>query len=171
CREPRYWSQFTPGSSRVSTMQICNGPRRSWMNCGASGLIKVPSSEDLKELEALNLHNRTVISARGLPWSNGANRKFPNGASRKFPTGASRSLPNDASRTVPAHHLPNSYSSDVIRWKDGDTTKSDPFFILVLNNIAFEQPLDSNNFVGLDGRSGSVSEQRLRAQARADYQF
>jgi hypothetical protein len=54
----------------------------------------------------------------------------------------------------------NSYSSDVIRWKDGDTTKSDPFFIPVLNNIAFEQPLDSNNFVA-DMSTGSTADRAL----------
>jgi hypothetical protein len=54
----------------------------------------------------------------------------------------------------------NSYSSEVVRWKDGDTTKSDPFFILVLNNIAFEQPLDSNNFVA-DMSTGSTADRAL----------
>jgi hypothetical protein len=54
----------------------------------------------------------------------------------------------------------NSYSSEVVRWKDGDTNKSDPFFILVLNNIAFEQPLDSNNFVA-DMSTGSTADRAL----------
>lgn len=54
----------------------------------------------------------------------------------------------------------NSYNSEICRWKDGDTTKSDPFFILVLNNIAFEKPLDSNNFVA-DMSTGSTADRAL----------
>jgi hypothetical protein len=54
----------------------------------------------------------------------------------------------------------SSYLSEVIRWKDGDTTKSDPFFILILNNITFEQPLDSNNFVA-DMSTGSTADRAL----------
>ncbi len=37
-------------------------------------------------------------------------------------------------------------SAEVIRWQDGDNTKKDPFFILVLNNVALERPTGSNNF-------------------------
>lgn len=40
-----------------------------------------------------------------------------------------------------------SFSSETIRWHDGDTSKPNPFFILVVNNIALERPLGSNVFV------------------------
>jgi hypothetical protein len=55
---------------------------------------------------------------------------------------------------------PVSFSSDIIRWKDGDTTKPDPLFILVINNIALERKLDSNNFVA-DMSTGSNAEKQL----------
>jgi len=61
----------------------------------------------------------------------------------------------------------SSYSSEVMRWKDGDTTKSDPFFILILNNVAFEQPLDSNNFIA-DMSTGSTANRAL-FQSSAKY--
>ena len=54
--------------------------------------------------------------------------------------------------------LPASFSSDIIRWKDGDTTKPDPLFILAINNIALERPLNSNNFVA---DMGSKAEKKL----------
>lgn len=38
-------------------------------------------------------------------------------------------------------------SAETIRWQIGDTAKINPFFILVLNNIALERPFGSNNFV------------------------
>src|SRR5262249_29111721 len=51
-------------------------------------------------------------------------------------------------------------SSEIIRWKGGDTTKADPFFILILNNIALERPLDSHNFVA-DMSTGSKTDRAL----------
>jgi hypothetical protein len=56
--------------------------------------------------------------------------------------------------------FPANFSSDIIRWKDGDTTKANPFFILVINNIALERPLGSKNFVA-DMSTGSKTEKRL----------
>src|SRR5262245_44227129 len=56
--------------------------------------------------------------------------------------------------------LPLSFSVDIVRWQDGDTTKPDPLFILVINNIALERPLDSNNFVA-DMSTGSKAEKKL----------
>jgi hypothetical protein len=56
--------------------------------------------------------------------------------------------------------VPASFSSDVIRWQNGDTTKPDPLFILVINNIALERPLDSKNFVP-DMSTGSTTERQL----------
>ena len=53
--------------------------------------------------------------------------------------------------------LPVSFSTDIVRWQDGDTTKPDPFFILIINNIALERPLGSNNFVA-DMSTGSKAE-------------
>ena len=60
-----------------------------------------------------------------------------------------------------------SYSSDVIRWKNGDTTKADPFFILVINNIALERPFGSNSFVA-DMSTGSNANRALFAKT-AEY--
>jgi len=56
--------------------------------------------------------------------------------------------------------LPVSFSADIVRWQDGDTTKPDPLFILIVNNIALERPLDSNNFVA-DMSTGSKAEKKL----------
>ena len=43
--------------------------------------------------------------------------------------------------------FPARLSLDIHRWSEGDTTKTDPFFILVINNVALERPIESNNFV------------------------
>jgi hypothetical protein len=59
------------------------------------------------------------------------------------------------------------FSSEIIRWRDGDTTKQDPLFILILNNIALERPLDSANFVP-DMCSGTKAN-RARFEQSADY--
>ncbi len=56
--------------------------------------------------------------------------------------------------------LPLSFSTDIVSWQDGDTTKPDPLFILVMNNIALERPLRSNHFVA-DMSTGSTSERKL----------
>ncbi len=40
-----------------------------------------------------------------------------------------------------------SFSSETIRWQNGDTTKVNPFFVLVINNIALERPYQSGVFV------------------------
>src|SRR6266550_9433446 len=61
---------------------------------------------------------------------------------------------------TPQSSLPVSFSADIVRWLDGDTTKPDPLFILVMNNIALERPLDSNNFVA-DMSTGSKAENKL----------
>ncbi len=41
----------------------------------------------------------------------------------------------------------DSFSANTIRWQVGDTSKPDPFFILVINNIAIERPYKSGKFV------------------------
>src|SRR5262249_38616299 len=56
----------------------------------------------------------------------------------------------------------NKYSSEIIRWKSGDTSKPNPFFILVINNIALERPLGSNNFVA-DMSTGTSKDRALFA--------
>jgi hypothetical protein len=56
--------------------------------------------------------------------------------------------------------FPTRFSSDIIRWTDGDTSKSDPFFILVINNVALERPFGSNNFVA-DMSTGSSADRAL----------
>lgn len=38
------------------------------------------------------------------------------------------------------------YSSEVLRWRVGDTSKPNPLFILIMNNIALESPLGSAHF-------------------------
>jgi hypothetical protein len=53
------------------------------------------------------------------------------------------------------------------RWQDGDPTKSDPFFILILNNIALERPVGSGIYIGdLDGSApGGAHEAAFTQQA------
>jgi hypothetical protein len=63
--------------------------------------------------------------------------------------------------------IPSRFSADIIRWKAGDRAKLDPFFILVLNNIALEKPLGSKKFVA-DMGSGSANERKLFTEA-AEY--
>ena len=63
---------------------------------------------------------------------------------RRKPKAPKRPKPKTPKRPKPkasGASSSSSYLSEVIRWKDGDTTKSDPFFILILNNITFEQPI------------------------------
>ena len=54
------------------------------------------------------------------------------------------------------------------RWQDGDPNKSDPFFILILNNIALERPVGSGAYIGdLDGSApGGAHEAAFQQQAR-----
>jgi hypothetical protein len=53
-----------------------------------------------------------------------------------------------AKRRRPSTALfPKRFNSEITRWRDGDTTKPDPLFILVINNSALERPFDSNNFI------------------------
>jgi hypothetical protein len=68
---------------------------------------------------------------------------------------AKRRKPKSSSAAVS-----NRFSSEVIRWREGDTSKADPVFILILNNIAFEEPLGSNNFIP-DMWSGSTANRAL----------
>lgn len=50
-------------------------------------------------------------------------------------------------KTRSGRSSPARSNAEITQWKDGDTTKSDPFFILVMNNIARECPFKSGNFV------------------------
>src|SRR5262245_4830278 len=44
--------------------------------------------------------------------------------------------------------FPQRFISEITRWRDGDTTKPDPLFILIINNSALERyPFGSNRFV------------------------
>jgi hypothetical protein len=43
--------------------------------------------------------------------------------------------------------FPVRFSSEITRCRDGDTTKPDPLFILVINNVALERPFGSKNFI------------------------
>src|SRR3954468_8768298 len=63
--------------------------------------------------------------------------------------------------------LPDKSSSEIIRWRNGDTSKADPFFILVINNIALERPLNSNKFVA-DMSTGTPAD-RKKFAAVAQY--
>jgi hypothetical protein len=40
------------------------------------------------------------------------------------------------------------FNAETVKWREGDQSKPNPFFILFLNNIALEQPTGSGNFVG-----------------------
>ncbi|WP_157788107.1 hypothetical protein [Bradyrhizobium elkanii] len=63
--------------------------------------------------------------------------------------------------------FPKSYSSETIKWHDGDTSKSDPFFILVVNSIALERPIGSGIFVD-DFAAGDLAS-RKQFTACAEY--
>lgn len=65
--------------------------------------------------------------------------------------------------------FPKSFSSETIHWQNGDATKSNPFFILVLNNIALERPIGSGNFVD-DFSSGDVASRKAFTDC-AEYIF
>jgi hypothetical protein len=56
--------------------------------------------------------------------------------------------------------FPNRFNSEIIRWKEGDSTKIDPLFILVVNNVALETPLGSNKFIA-DMSTGSKADRAL----------
>jgi hypothetical protein len=60
-----------------------------------------------------------------------------------------------------------SFKSETIHWQSGDATKADPFFILVINNIALEKPFGSKNFVS-DMSTGSKAD-RARFANAAEY--
>jgi hypothetical protein len=63
------------------------------------------------------------------------------------------------------------FYAETIRWRDGDTSKPNPFFIFVLNNIALERPLNSGNFVSdMNGSTGGVKDRKLFT-ACAEYLF
>ena len=59
------------------------------------------------------------------------------------------------------------FSAETINWRPGDPTRRNPFFILILNNIALERPWNSGNFVpDLVGGPGSADRNAFLAQAR-----
>src|SRR5262245_46840272 len=44
--------------------------------------------------------------------------------------------------------FPQRFNAEITRWREGDTTKPDPLFILIINNSALERPLGgSTNFI------------------------
>jgi len=63
--------------------------------------------------------------------------------------------------------FPNKFTSEITQWRNGDTTKPDPLFILVINNIAVEKPFGSNNFVA-DMGTGTSADRALFS-SRAEY--
>jgi hypothetical protein len=63
--------------------------------------------------------------------------------------------------------FPDRFSSEIIRWTDGDTAKPDPLFILVINNIALERPFGSGRFVRDMGTD--TKDDRKHFKATAEY--
>jgi hypothetical protein len=62
-------------------------------------------------------------------------------------------------------------TAETIRWQAGDTAKRDPVFILVLNNLALERPLNSGVFVpDMDG-SVNLANDRNAFTACAEYLY
>jgi hypothetical protein len=62
-----------------------------------------------------------------------------------------------AKRRKPSKAFSDRFSSEITVWREGDTTKPDPFFILVINNIALERPAGSKKFVA-DMSTGTSGE-------------
>jgi len=87
-----------------------------------------------------------------------AKRRKPKLPKRRKPKIPDRRKPKPPKRKPTG--ASSNYTAEVIRWKDGDTTKSDPFFILILNNITFEKPIGSNNFIA-DMSTGSTADRAL----------
>jgi hypothetical protein len=63
--------------------------------------------------------------------------------------------------------FPDRFCAEIIRWRDGDTTKPDPLFILVINNIALQRSFGSKNFVA-DMSTGTSADRALFADT-AEY--
>lgn len=71
--------------------------------------------------------------------------------------------------TLPAEDLPMRFSSETINWKQGDPTRKDPLFILILNNIALERPWLSGNYVPDMVGAGPGSTDRTLFTRQAAY--
>ncbi len=69
------------------------------------------------------------------------------------------------------HQLLQAFSSERIRWQEGDLSSPSPFFILVLNNIALERPLGSGNFVPDMNGTGFGSPDKSMFTDCAEYLF
>ncbi|UTY60486.1 hypothetical protein [Massilia sp. erpn] len=63
------------------------------------------------------------------------------------------------------------FSSETIRWQDGDTSKSDPFFILVINSIAIERPWGSGIYKPDMNGSGLASSDNALFERCAEYLY
>lgn len=64
---------------------------------------------------------------------------------------------------------PRSFSAETIRWQGGDAGKSNPLFILVLNNIALERPLGSKKFVPDLAAPGNSTVDKGQFTTQAEY--
>lgn len=62
-----------------------------------------------------------------------------------------------------------SASAETIRWQVGDQTKTNPFFILILNNVALERPYGSGTYVGDLAGSISGSPEKTAFTNQAEY--
>jgi hypothetical protein len=70
-------------------------------------------------------------------------------------------------RKPPKATFSDRFSLEITVWREGDTAKPDPLFILIVNNIALERPAGSGKFV-VDMSTGSSAE-RTRFNKIAEY--
>ncbi len=63
------------------------------------------------------------------------------------------------------------FSSEVIKWQDGDKAKANPVFIVALNNIALERPGGSGNFVPDLVGFGGQSADKIKFTDSAEFIF
>lgn len=73
--------------------------------------------------------------------------KFKANRSRPSQSKKPKSRPSKSRPSTPNISLPGKLATEITRLQDGDTAKANPFFILVVNNIALETPIGSNQFV------------------------
>src|SRR5262245_58121392 len=65
--------------------------------------------------------------------------------------------------------FPDRFCAEIIRWRDGDPTKPDPLFILVINNIALQRPFGSPIATFVADMSTGTSADRALFADMAEY--
>jgi len=82
---------------------------------------------------------------------------------------AAKHAKRKTARRPKAPAFPRAFSSETIKWQDGDASKANPLFILVLNSIALERPLGSNNFVPDLAAPGNTTTDKGPFTKQAEY--